>query len=107
MNDQLREYTGLVESLARKLSAGTRAQQVGAEYDDLYQEGLIAIWQTLERGVTPSAEFAENRMRDWIKFLGGQVGMRPCIDDSEEPCPQHVPYEALLPLDDFRVQADG
>lgn len=107
MDEQLRKYAGLLDSLARKLSASPRAAQVGAEYDDLYQEGQIAIWQSLQRGVTPSADFAENRMRDWLKFLGGQKGMRPCLDDEKLNCPQHVPYEALLPLDDFRVQPGG
>lgn len=93
MNDQLRNYAGLVDSLARKLSAGPRAAQVGAEYDDLYQEGMIAIWQALDRGVTPSAEIIEDRMRNWFRWLGRQTP---------------VPYEALLPLDDYSgVQAGG
>jgi DNA-directed RNA polymerase specialized sigma24 family protein len=86
MNDQVAAYSGLVESLARKHSSGPRAAQVGAEYDDLYQEGLISIWQALERGVTPSAEMVENRMRDWARYLGRQTP---------------IPYEALLPLEDY------
>jgi len=93
MDDQLRNYAGLVDSLARKLSAGPRAAQVGAEYDDLYQEGMIAIWQALGRGVTPSAEIIEDRIRNWFRWLGRQTP---------------VPYEALLPLDDYSgVQAGG
>lgn len=63
---------------------------MGAEYDDLYQEGLISVWQALERGVTPSIEMVENRMRDWMRYIGRQTP---------------VPYEALLPLDDY--SADG
>ena len=93
MNDQLRKYAGLVDSLARKLSAGPRAAQVGAEYDDLAQEGLISIWQALERGVIPSADMVENRMRDWLRYLGRQ---------------NPIPYETLLPLDDYSgVPAGG
>lgn len=93
MNDQVGVYTGLVESLARKLAAGPRAAQVGAEYDDLMQEGYISVWQALQRGVTPSAEMVENRMRDWFRYLGRQTP---------------IPYEALLPLDDFSgVEAGG
>lgn len=78
---------------------GPVAAQVGAEPDDLIQEGLINVWQTLERGVTPSADMIENRMRDYIRWLGSQVGRGR--DGS-------VPYETLLPLDDFRfvVAAD-
>jgi hypothetical protein len=86
MNEQLRNYAGLLDSLARKLSAGPRAAQVGAEYDDLYQEGQIAIWQALERGVTPSAEIIEDRMKNWFRYLGRQTP---------------IPYEALLPLEDY------
>ena len=73
------------------------AIQVGAEYDDLAQEGLINVWQTIERGVTPSTEMIENRMRDYVRWLGSQIGRGR--DGS-------VPYEALLPLDEF-VQAAG
>lgn len=93
MDDQLRNYAGLVDSLARKLSGGARAAQVGAEYDDLYQEGMISAWQALARGVQPSADMIENRMRDWLRYLGRQTP---------------IPYEALLPLDDYSgVQAVG
>lgn len=72
------------------------AVQVGAEYDDLVQEGLINVWQTLARDVTPSADMIENRMRDYVRWLGNQIGRGR--DGS-------VPYEALLPLDDFTVPA--
>ena len=90
MNGQVAAYRGLVASLARKVAGGARASQVGAEYDDLEQEGLISVWQALTRGVTPSAEIIENRMRDWVRYLGRQ---------------NPVPYEALLPLDSVDVQA--
>lgn len=69
------------------------ALQVGAEYDDLVQEGLIQVWQSLERGVTPATHMLENRMKDYVRWLGTQVGRSR--DGS-------TPYEALLPLDDFR-----
>jgi hypothetical protein len=68
------------------------AIQVGAEYDDLVQEGLINVWQTLERDIAPSADMIENRMRDYSRWLGNQIGRGR--DGS-------VPYEALLPLDEF------
>jgi hypothetical protein len=61
---------------------------VGAEYDDLAQEGLINVWQTLQRGVTPSAEIISARMKDYMKWLGALKR-------------QPVPYDTLLPLDDF------
>jgi hypothetical protein len=93
MNGRVAEYRDLAESLALKIAGGTRAKQVGAEVDDLAQEGLIDVWQALERGVTPSAEMMENRMRSYVRWLGTQVGA------SRDG---NVPYEALLPLDDYR-----
>lgn len=93
MNGRIAEYREAVEAIALRVSRGAVATQVGAEYDDLAQEGLIQVWQTLERGLTPSTEMLENRMRDYVRFLGTQVGRSR--DGS-------VPYEALLPLDDFR-----
>lgn len=82
MNDRVAAYRGLVESLARKFVGWN-----GAELDDLVQEGLINVWQTLERGVTPAAEIIEYRMGSYTKWLGRHTP---------------VPYEAMLPLDDFR-----
>lgn len=83
----VREYSGLVESLATQLSRSPRAKQVGAEYDDLVQEGLIMVWQTLARRIRPSKEVVENRMKNWIRFLGKRNGES---------------YATNLPLSDFR-----
>ena len=86
LDDQVRAYAGLIASLAAKVAGGARAKQVGGELDDYAQEGYIAVWQALERGVTPSAEIIEFRMRSWTKWLGRQTPL---------------PYEAMLPLDDY------
>lgn len=56
----------------------------GAEEDDLVQEGRIHIWLSLSRGIHPSAEMIENRMKDWVRLL-----------DPQNP----VPYETLLPME--------
>lgn len=57
-----------VESLARQFSGIE-----GVEFDDLVQEGLIAVWQSLERGIDPSNEFIKNRMRDWMRYVRRQL----------------------------------
>lgn len=93
MNDRIAEYREAVEAIALRVSRGAVAIQVGAEYDDLVQEGLIQVWQTLSRGVTPATEMLENRMKDYTRWLGTQIGRSR--DGS-------VPYDTLLPLDDFR-----
>ena len=39
-------------------------------------------------------------MRAWIRFLARQKGFHlPEVDQ-----PQHIPYDQMLPLDDFRAQ---
>lgn len=91
INDQIAGYRGLVESLAHKLVGRNEA-----EFDDLVQEGLIIVWQSLERGVTPSAAVIEGRMTNWVRLLGTQIGR------GRGKSGEAVEYVELLPLDDFR-----
>jgi len=88
MNSRVSAYAEACEAIARRLSRGGRARQVGAEFDDLYQEGLIMVWLTLAKGISPSAQMIENRMRDWMRYVNRQ---------------SPIPYEAMLPLDDVRA----
>lgn len=103
----------MVEATAARLSNSSRARRVGAELDDLIQEGLIFVWQTLERGHRVSGDMVQNRMLDWMRLMARQTGydLPSCDpkaeDDSLDPCPQHIPYERILPLDDFRVVREG
>ena len=86
MNDRVAGYRGLVESIAADLARSRRAAQVGAEYDDLAQEGLIAVWKALNKGVdVVGPERIRDRMLDYMRWLG-----RASV----------IPYEELLPLDD-------
>lgn len=98
INDQIREYEGLVNEFATSFAKSKAARNSGAEYDDLRQEGLLAVWQALGRSVTPSRTIIELRMKGWIRLLSRQTGKHL----PEEGQPQHVPYEAMLPLDDYR-----
>ncbi|HEY6022231.1 MAG TPA: hypothetical protein VIY48_20895, partial [Candidatus Paceibacterota bacterium] len=41
----------------------------GAEFDDLVQEGAIAVWETLEKGSLPSNPIMLNAMKDWIRHV--------------------------------------
>ena len=82
MNDRVAEYRGLVESLAAKIARSPRAVRVGAEYDDLVQEGLIAVWGALEQGVQPGEGPITQRMIDWIRHVGAQVGVQRADRDS-------------------------
>lgn len=96
---------------------------MGAELDDLVQEGLIFVWQSFGRGVYPNEELIEGRMLNWIRLMARQTGqdIPSCRTDEDgnfvthdengepllEPCPQHIPYDQMLPLDDFRVVREG
>lgn len=75
-------YEPLLEQLARPFVG-----RDGAELDDLVQEGRIAVWQSLGRGICPTAGLIENRMRDYLRALKPQTP---------------ATYETLLPMDDFR-----
>lgn len=89
INDQIAAYCDLVESLAHKFVGRN-----GAEFDDLVQEGLIHVWQSLQRGIHPAAEQIENRMKNWVRWLGRR-----------DP----VEYGTMLPLDEpvGEFQEDG
>jgi hypothetical protein len=80
INEQIADYGGLLASLAAKFVGRN-----GAELDDLIQEGRIFVWQSLERGIQPAAEQIENRMKDWVKWLGRR---------------EAIEYGAMLPLDE-------
>lgn len=79
MNDNVAAYRYLVRKCAWRFVGRN-----GAEFDDLEQEGLIFVWTTLEKGAMPSPEHIQNRMKNWVRYLGRQL-----------PCP----YERLLRID--------
>lgn len=77
-SEQVAAYRALVESLARRWVGLNQA-----EFDDLVQEGLIFVWLSLRAGARVSAEHIENRMKNWVRYLGRQVP---------------VDYEDLMPF---------
>lgn len=83
---EISDYKGYVEWLARRF-AGIQ----GAELDDLVQEGLIAVWLSLDRGLQPSRDFIENRMKMWVRKMRSQIP---------------VDYDELLPLDILEASSD-
>jgi len=69
------------------MSRGPGATTVGAEYEDLAQEGMIAVWQCLAAGNRVSVTVLAGRMTNYIKFRGSH---------------NTVDYATLLPLEDYR-----
>lgn len=78
---EIARYERTLEGIARRYVGRN-----GAELDDLVQEGRIFVWQSLQRGIPPSAEMIGNRMVDYVRWLGRQTP---------------IPYEAMLPIDDL------
>lgn len=83
-DEQVAAYEPLVKRLAHRLSG-----LGNAEFDDLAQEGRIAVWQTLARKLRPSPEVIEGRMRDWARFC-----RRLKQNDA-------IAYDLLLPIEDY------
>lgn len=63
-DSELVAYQPLVKSLAKKYVGRS-----GAEWDDLYQEGMISVWEALRRKNIPSSEVVTYAMLQWVRFL--------------------------------------
>lgn len=64
---EVAEYEQHVRQLAEKYEGWH-----GAELDDLIQEGLIAVWLSLDRGRPPSTEYIQLYMKSWVYRLKQQ-----------------------------------
>lgn len=85
LNAEVQEYLGLCEDLAARLARPGSRGLNGVEHDDLVQEGLIFVWQSLARGITPAARLIRGRMVDYQRWLGRQG----------------VPYAKMLPIEEL------
>lgn len=103
LDDLVRDYTDQVAEMAADVVTWKRSRLVNAEYDDLYQEGLISVWQQLTGKGVVSMGIVMNRMRDYLRFLARQTGAWLPEPGQE----QHIPYDRLLPLDDYRAAEDS
>lgn len=80
-------YSGVVRR------AATRYVGIAnAEYDDLYQEGLISVWQALSRGLRPSLLVIDGRMKDWTRFLRR-------LENGDS-----IAYTQILPIEDYNLE---
>lgn len=67
-SEQVAAYRQLVEDLAHRYVD----LSVMCEHDDLVQEGLVAVWDSLSRGRPPSAEYVRLYMRHWRRRMERQ-----------------------------------
>lgn len=82
---QVAAYAGLVDSLSRKLSG-----YGDAEYDDLYQEGNIAVFLALRAGRLPSKVVVRGRMLNWCRYLRRLQNNDAIAYDEMLPMEHHV-----------------
>ena len=68
ITSELKQYWPELTKYARKYTG-----RFGAELDDLVQEGAIFVWQSLQKGITPSEDHIRNRMRNWVRTLEYQT----------------------------------
>jgi hypothetical protein len=64
LSAQVAAFEPLVLGQAGRFS---RLPDMQNDFDDFAQEGRIAVWECLARGVHPSRTVVENRMRNWAK----------------------------------------
>jgi hypothetical protein len=57
-------YSSMVEAHARRFS---RLPDLESHFDDLVQEGLLAVWKVQAAGFPPSNQVVENAMRDYAR----------------------------------------
>lgn len=76
----IRAHLPMIEECASAIAAEARSHHYGAEYDDLRQEGMIAVWLTGAE-VDISAEARERlevyvlkHMSNYVSWLGKQRG---------------------------------
>lgn len=67
MDRQVAAHLTQVEELADRL-----ARRQPNERDDLVQEGLISVWDSLRAGQAPTEQSIKRRMKRWLKYRGRQ-----------------------------------
>lgn len=66
-SDEIAAFRPLAAKVARRYNGLHRA-----EFDDLEQEGLIAIWETLAKGFYPTQNHIERRAINWVNYCKRQ-----------------------------------
>lgn len=60
-DEQVAAYQEMVAGLARRYNGWS-----GAEEDDLFQEGQIAVFTALKKSALPSKDIIARRMLNWV-----------------------------------------
>lgn len=85
-DEQVAAYHELLASLARRYNGFQNA-----EYDDLFQEGSIAVFFALRKGQLPSRDLIAKTMLKWVNKCG-----RAGLGYDDDPLLRRVQDEELL-----------
>lgn len=85
-NEMVAEYHELLTWLARRYDG-----YHNAEFDDLYQEGAIAVITALQRGKLVASEFVAKAMMRWVNKCA-----RSGLGYDNDPLLRRVDNEELL-----------
>lgn len=66
-NEQVAEYHETVAFFAKRYDG-----YMNAEYDDLYQEGMLAVIEALMKGQRPLKDIIARRMTRWVSKCARQ-----------------------------------
>lgn len=102
MNDRVAGYRGLVESVANRF----HSRHILAESDDLIQEGLIAVWHALEKGIEPGPDYIRNRMKDYVRKLHRESRHEETIQFDEDRALEASPYSGREKASRARADMD-
>ena len=87
---QLAKYIDMIEECASAIAAEARSVHYAAEYDDLRQEGMIALWTAPGSACSDDSTleaYVIAWMYDYVSFLGKQRGAaRGPSSDNELLC---------------------
>jgi len=70
---RIKSHLPLVEECASVIAAEARSHHYGAEWDDLRQEGMIAVWQSDKEGDDLEGHILKC-MAEYVSWLGKQRG---------------------------------
>lgn len=68
----------MVEAHARRFDG-----RHGAEFDDLKQEGLIAVWKSIQGGYFPANIVVQDAMRMWVRKCASQNWSSPAHEKTD------------------------
>ena len=75
-SEQVAAFLPSIHAQARRYSGW-----YGSEYDDLVQEGMVAVWLSLNNKTEPTDHYIGYRMKNWVKLVRGNWSFERIWED--------------------------